>query len=300
MKKLASFVIVILFAFTLSAFVGCGQIPAQSGSQSSNTVPMQRDSSAPGERISVIDVGKGDCILLQAGASAALIDAGYDDTSDEVLSYLRESNVDHLKFLVITHYDKDHIGDVRALGEQLNIDMVYLPGYEGADKNYRSLMTAIDKAGLPTQSVDEELSLDLGGAEFRILPSRVEYVADAGDGEGNDNDCSLVATLRNGGDSYLFAGDLEEEGIEAYLDERLGNFDVLKVPHHGRKASNTEDFLADVQPKIAIITDSYDDPASKKTLKMLDKAGADVHRTGESGTIVIDGDGAGKYAVSHI
>ena len=261
---------------------------------------MQRDSSAPGERISVIDVGKGDCILLQVGSSAALVDAGYDDTSDEILSYLRESNVDHLKFLVITHYDKDHIGDVRALGEQLDIGMVYLPGYEGADKNYRSLMTAIDKAGLPTQSVEKELSLDLGGAEFRILPSRVEYVADAGDGEGNDNDCSLVTTLRNSGDSYLFAGDLEEEGIEAYLDERLGHFDVLKVSHHGRKASNTEDFLADVQPKIAVITDSYDDPASKKTLKMLDKAGADVHRTGESGTIVIEGDGAGKYAVSHI
>ena len=43
---------------------------------------------AAGTRVSFIDVGKGDCILLRSGASAALIDAGYDDTSDDVLAHL--------------------------------------------------------------------------------------------------------------------------------------------------------------------------------------------------------------------
>ena len=67
-------------------------------------------------RVSFIDVGKGDCILLQSGQSAALIDTGYDRTSNGVLSFLRGRGVDRLEFLIITHYDRDHVGGIRAIG----------------------------------------------------------------------------------------------------------------------------------------------------------------------------------------
>ena len=63
-----------------------------------------------GACVSFIDVGKGDCILLQSGQSAALIDTGYDRTSGEVISFLRKKGVGHLEFLIITHYDRDHVG----------------------------------------------------------------------------------------------------------------------------------------------------------------------------------------------
>ena len=247
--------------------------------------------------VSVIDVGKGDCILLQAGEHAALIDTGYDHTSERVLSYLRERGVERLEFLVITHYDRDHIGGLRAIGSALAVDMLYLPAYEGADKNYRSLMSTIDDLRPQMRRVSEALSLKIGNASITVYPSGVEYIPDAKGDEGNDNDLSLVTTLTFGNDSFLFTGDLEEDGLRVYLGAGHGRFDVLKIPCHGKKCSLTGELLDEARPKIAIVTDSADDPASKKTLKLLAKENADVYRTSADGTVVVEGDGSGNYKV---
>ena len=296
MKKLLAFAIMVMFAGALLALVGCGQAEDSLGGAKS----MKDDARdlADGIRVAAIDVGKGDCILVQAGGSSALIDAGYGGTSDEVVSYLRNQGVGRLEFLVITHYDKDHVGGIRAIGKAFDIGMIYLPGYKGADKQYRTAMDAVDGLGVPTQSVTQEQSLKLGDASFAIVPTSLTYIPNASGGEGNDNDLSLVAALTFRNDSYLFAGDLEKEGIDAYLKGNRGRFDVLKMPHHGEKSGGTDEFLEDVQPKIAIVTDSADDPADKKTLKLLDNCGADTYCTSACGTVVVESNGTGSYSVS--
>lgn len=286
----------VMFACVLLAFVGCGQTEGSLGGGKSMKGNLR--GSADGVRVAVIDVGKGDCILVQAGGSSVLIDAGYDDTSDKVVSYLRNQGVDRLDCLIITHYDRDHIGGICAIGKAFDVGMVYLPGYRGADKQFRTAMNAVDDLGVPEQMVTEEQVLKLGDANLVILPSSLTYVPNMSGGEGNDNDLSLVALLTYKNDSYLFAGDLEKEGIDAYLKGKRGSFDVLKVPHHGEKSSNTDDLLADVQPKIAIVTDSADDPADKKTLKQLKGCGADTYRTSTCGTVVVESAGKGEYTVS--
>ena len=248
-------------------------------------------------RVTCIDVGKGDCLLVQAGDAAALVDTGYRGTADAVCSQLREQGIDHLDALILTHYDRDHVGGLRAIASTMDIATVYLPGYEGADKNYETTIAAVDDLDLTAQRVTKVCELELGPAQLAIHPSSVAYVSDAHGDEGNDNDASLVVTLTNGDDSYLFAGDLEEEGIEAYLDGAHGTFDVLKMPHHGEKSSNTDDLLDNVQPQIALITDASDDPADKKTFKLLKECGADIYRTSADGSIVVESDGTGSYQV---
>ena len=96
-----------------------------------------------GIRVTVVDVGKGDCILVQAGGSSVLIDTGYDATSGKVVSYLREQGVNRLDYLVITHYDRDHVGGLRGVGSAFDIGTVFLPGYRGGDKNYAKAMATI-------------------------------------------------------------------------------------------------------------------------------------------------------------
>ncbi|MBQ9042975.1 MAG: MBL fold metallo-hydrolase [Eggerthellaceae bacterium] len=289
MKKVFAFALAAVLAFAAFALAGCGQGEGQ-GSDGGTM---------DGVRVSFIDVGKGDCILVQAGGSAALIDTGYDSTSDEVLSYLSDLGVSRLDWVVLTHYDQDHVGGLRAIGEKLDIGTVFLPGYVGKDKNYKTAMSAIEGLGLATQLVTERLHLKLGDYDFDLFPPGVEYDPGSKGEEGNDNDCSLVASLTGDGASFLFAGDLEEDGIAAYLEDDHGRFDVVKMPHHGRKASLTDEFLEDVRPQIAIITDSKDDPADKKTLKMLDAIDAEAYRTGTYGTITVQCDGTGGYSVSN-
>lgn len=249
-------------------------------------------------RVAVMDVGKGDCILIRSGESAVLIDTGYKSTAPSVLSQLKAQGVSNLDAIIITHYDRDHVEGMRAIGEGVSVGTIYLPEYEGADKNYDICISAVEALGVPVQRVAQELALGIGGARLTVFPSGVAYEPGTGKEEGNDNDVSLVAALVNGRDSFLFAGDLEEAGIDAYLAANHGQFDVLKMPHHGRRSSNTEDLLDNVRPKLAIITDSEKDPADKKTLKLLKSAGIETYRTSEDGTVVVESDGNGNYSVA--
>lgn len=281
--------IMVLIAFALT---GCGQM---------EEVQVSRDNqgdTAADMRVSFVDVGKGDCILIQAGGESALIDTGYEETANDVVGYLRAQGVQRLSWVMITHYDKDHVGGLRAISQTFAPDAVYLPGYEGADKQYDFVRKAVEDLGLPAQKTTQELSLSVGPAKLAVYPSHLTYVPDANGSEGNDNDLSLVTALTFGKDSYLFTGDLEEEGIEAFLELGLGQAGVLKMPHHGQKSKATDDLLASVQPQIAVITDGEDDPADKKTLRLLDDASAEVYRTSEDGTIVVTSDGSGSYKVT--
>ncbi|MBR3160700.1 MAG: MBL fold metallo-hydrolase [Atopobiaceae bacterium] len=290
MKKRLVHIVLAVFvfcAFCLVAFGGESHVLA---------APASHDPSAL--RVSFIDVGKGDCILAQAGDTSVLIDAGYEKTAADVLAYLKDQGVEQLDAMVLTHYDRDHVGGVAKMGRGVDVETIYLPEYVGADENYTSCMTAVRELGVPTKLVKKELSIDVGGARLTILPSGVDYEpGDDGD-EGNDNDASLVVTLVNGRDSYLFAGDLEEDGIDAFLEEDHDQYDVLKMAHHGRRSKNTAKLLESVQPQIAVITDSKKDPADKKTLKLLEQSDVEVYRTSADGTVTIDSKGDGTYEVT--
>ena len=249
-------------------------------------------------QITVLNVGKGDCILLTKDGSCVLIDAGYDDTSGEVISFLQKKNVEQLDYFIVTHYDKDHVGGAAAVAENISIGQIYLPDYEGESKYYTALMDVVEDRSLAAEKVSDNISFTLADVNYEIYASDVEYVPSDGNEEGNDNDVSLVIATYWNEDSYLFAGDIEEDGIESFLENGHGSFDVVKMPHHGRKESNTGDFIESTQPKIALITDSEDDPADDKVLNLLAEAGADVYRTSQCGTIVLTGAGTGEYNVT--
>ena len=247
--------------------------------------------------VTFLDVGKGDCILLQKDGKSILIDAGYEETSSDVLSALRKAGAEKLDVFIVTHYDKDHVGGAAAIANALSVEQLYLPGYEGEGEYYTALLDAIEAKSIPAVEVTEDVRFTLADVSITIYASEIDYTPASGKKEGNDNDVSLIVTALWGEDSYLFAGDIEEEGVESYLAADLGTFDVVKLPHHGRKESNTDEFIESVQPKLAIITDSEDETADKKVLKALTAAEATVYCTSEFGTVVLTSTGVGEYAV---
>lgn len=249
-------------------------------------------------QITVLDVGKGDCILISKDGSHVLIDAGYAGTSKDVISYLREEKIERLDYFIITHYDKDHVGGAAAIAEQFPIGRICLPNYDGKSKQYTALMNVIAGKSLDAYRVSEDVSFTLADVKYDIIASDVAYIPGDEDSEGNDNDVSLVIAAYWNKDSYLFAGDLEKVGIRSFLSSGMGSFDVVKMPHHGQNESNTDDFVESVQPKIALITDSAEYPADDKVLKMLKDADADVFCSSECGRIVLTGTGTGNYTVT--
>ena len=246
--------------------------------------------------VTFIDVGKGDCILIECGGHFALIDAGYAYSSNGVIGYLAGRGVKQLDAMIITHFDKDHVGGASDVADVFMPAALYLPDYEGYSKYYGALMNSVSTFGLNVLRVSERVFFALGEAKISVYPSGVAYDAFAGD-EGNDNDVSLLTELTMGKDSYFFAGEIEQEGIDAYLRNSHGQFDVLKVPHHGKKESNSQEFIASFGPRIAVITDSVDDTAAMKILKWLEAADVETFQTSACGTITIKSRGTGEYEV---
>src|SRR6185295_12572070 len=94
-------------------------------------------------------------------------------------------------------------------------------------------------------------------------------------------------------------GDMEKQ-IEAQLsaDGRLAHVDVLKVPHHGSKTSSTADFLDQVHPEFAIISDGFENSYGHPhpdVLARLEERGAHVLRTDRDGLVSIRSDGRRLY-----
>ena len=255
------------------------------------------EGSAETLRVMFLDVGKGDCILVSRGDSHVLIDTGYAETAPAVTAALRSAGADRLEALILTHYDRDHIGGVQGILEAFPTEQVYLPGYTGEGRNYTSTLYAVQASGVPAQSVTEDVSFEANGVRFDIYATRVAYIPEQGKEEGNDNDTSLVIGMTWGADSYLFAGDIEKEGIAAYLAAGHGTYDVVKMPHHGQNESNSDEFIEQVRMKIAVITDSEEEPTKKKMFKQLDAAGAEVYTSAGNGRITVTSSGDGVYEV---
>ena len=242
--------------------------------------------------VSFIDVGKGDCILLQSAAHTVLIDTGYEETAGRVLEYFEKQGVERIDEMIVTHFDKDHDGGAPAIMEALEVSKVYLPDYEGESKKYDKLVESLVEHHIEPERLAEDISYTADGVNYQIYVSGLEYDPE----KENDNDMSLAISVTYGGDSWFFAGDLEKKGIKEFL-ERHGEIrsDILKMPHHGQYVSNTDELLEQVRPKIAVITDGAEKPAEEKLIELLEETQVEYYRSMMNGTIVIKGNGEGEY-----
>ena len=269
---------------------GTSALPASSADSEST----QYNAPDSGELQAVFfDVGKGDCILLSMGEDNVLLDAGYEETSSEITRQLQARGITSLDAMIITHYDKDHVGGAAQIAQQIPVETIYLPDYEGEADKCGDLLTLIRKKGLESIRVSEQETVAMGQAEMEIIPALVAYDPAAE----NDNDASLIVTIVYQEDEWLLPGDIEKDAIEIWLADNNRTFDILKMPHHGKKEGNTKELIKNVDPSIAVITDSTAEEANEKVLKQLDKNETEVYRSSVNGTITITGDGSGKYEI---
>ncbi|MDO5132696.1 MAG: MBL fold metallo-hydrolase, partial [Eubacteriales bacterium] len=287
----------ILFLFSLLAMVlflcGCGR-NSQSGAVREDEEPAGAAEESRMLEAVFFDVGKGDCILFSNSEGNILVDAGYEETAGEVLRLLKKMGVTSLDAMIITHYDKDHVGGAAAIASSVPVGTFYLPDYVGEEDKCGVLLSLIDREGLSAVRVSSDETISMGDVVFTVDAALVRYDAE----EKNDNDASLIVEIHNGEDEWLLPGDIEEEGIGIWLDTHNETYDVLKLPHHGRREDNTVELIESVSPEIAVITDSKEEKATKKVLKKLEKNDAEVYRSSVNGMITITSDGQENYTVT--
>ena len=118
--------------------------------------------------------------------------------------------------------------------------------------------------------------------------------------EGTSHDVDnngVVLRLSWGKVSFLFTADIREEAEFELIGQRANlKSTVLKVAHHGSKTSTSQQFLAAVDPEVAVISVGADNPfghpSPEVVERLIDRLGEDnVYRTDEDGTIEFITDG---------
>jgi competence protein ComEC len=245
---------------------------------------------AGGMTVHFIDVGHGDCILIQAGKENMLIDTGNVPYYGEVIEYLRKHGVRELDKVLITHPHIDHIGGLADIIRAFPIKELIMTETTADNPGYAAAIDAIDQNGLAVTHPRVGDRFRLSGAVLTVLaPSQGTYK--------DMNNTSIVTRLTYGETSFLLTGDasaVSEQEMLANEPELTLRSTLLKCGHHGGSSSTTQDFLAAVQPEYAVISCSKSTKGQfpyPAVLKRLDDMDVSVLRTDQLGTIVVHSDG---------
>lgn len=279
-----------------------------------------------GAQIIFLDVGQGDCVLIQTEAGENyLYDCGSTSRSNVgkyvLLPYLKYRGIRNLDAIFVSHPDRDHVNGVievleyaKEKGIQVAQIVISATGIENAAEQYEELLEAAagayDGAGAEVRllAAGDKWSGRKGAAEFLCL-----HPGAAGEGELDANEASLCLYARlfskKGELSVLLTGDVEGPGEELLTEslERYGieKTDVWKVAHHGSRNATGEAFLKQIKgewqtPLIAVIScgrkNRYGHP-HEETIDRIEAAGAEWYCTKENGAVTVTTDKGGKIKV---
>ncbi len=252
-----------------------------------------------------LDVGQGDSAVIEAPSGKVVVidgggtpgsapDAGADPGSRIVVPFLRSQGISTIDLLIATHPDDDHVQGLLAVTERLAIRTVLDSGLAASPSSPMSALRATWKArGTVVRVAQRGQRFDLGaGAALEVLHPTVPLLTGT---RSDDNNNAIVARLVFGKARILFTADAEQEAEASLLASGQDlAADVLKVGHHGARASSSDAFLEAIKPSVAILScgrkNRFGHP-HKETLKRLDSHKIQPFRTDLQGAIQLKTDG---------
>lgn len=245
-------------------------------------------------RVSVLDVGQGDSILISLNYNKGniLIDTGgkvsyveeewkqrkkYSIAENTIIPYLKSLGIKKINYLVLTHGDYDHMGEAINLINNYQIDGVIFNCGEYNDLE-NELIELLDKNNINYSSCINKLNVN--DYDLKFLNTK-EY--------DNENDNSSVLYFNYKKFKFLFMGDAgkirEKDILEKY---NLKNITFLKVGHHGSNTSSSKEFINEIAPKYSLISvgrnNRYGHPKSEVLDNLLQ---SNIYRTDLNGGIEI-------------
>ena len=245
-------------------------------------------------RVSVLDVGQGDSILISLNYNKGniLIDTGgkvnyaeeewkqrkkYSIAENTIIPYLKSLGIKKINYLVLTHGDYDHMGEAINLINNYQIDNVIFNCGEYNNLE-NELIELLDKNNINYSSCINKLNIN--DYDLKFLNTK-EY--------DNENENSSVLYFNYKKFKFLFMGDAggirEKDILEKY---NLKNITFLKVGHHGSNTSSSKEFINEIAPKYSLISvgrnNRYGHPKSEVLDNLLQ---SNIYRTDLNGGIEI-------------
>jgi competence protein ComEC len=238
-----------------------------------------------GFRLTVLDVGQGDSILLQVPQGAVLVDQGPPE--GRVAQQLGELGVRRLAALVLTHPQRDHIGGAATVLRRIGVDRVLDPRLAASGPDEREALQVAAEHGVEVVEARAGEVFRLGRLRLRVLwPDR------AGSPSEDPNQLAVVLLATYGQVDALLTADAETDVTAPLLSSRV---EILKVAHHGSADPGLEAELRQLRPAIAVIScgrgNDYGHPRPTTVAALEASPGLRLYRTDQNGRVVIESDG---------
>ena len=235
-------------------------------------------------RVTVLDVGQGQCILLQSQGKNFLVDCGGDsDTyaADEAAKLLMSQGIFRLDGMILTHFDRDHAGGAAYLLSRVPADVIFVPECPDPDGMQDRVLLQAD---CPVVTLQEDVLLTFGDASLTLIPSVFAT---------SDNESGLCVLFQTKNYDILITGDRSVSGeMELLQHMALPELELLVVGHHGSRYSTADALLAATRPAVAVISVSADNSYGHPTQDVLERLkayGCKVYRTDQDGTVIFRG-----------
>ncbi len=235
-------------------------------------------------RVTVLDVGQGQCILLRSNGRNFMIDCGGDypeDAADKAAQTLLSQGISRLDGIIVTHFDSDHAGGIPHLLTRISADAVFLPfiyDQSGLGAGIRAL------AGDRATDIWQDTFIECGNASITLF---------APESYNSGNESSMCVLFDSEKCDILVTGDRGTVGERLFANRvELPKVDILIAGHHGAQESTTPLLLEAVEPKYVFISvgadNRYGHPHDA-LLWRLAEAGCIVYCTDECGDIIYRG-----------
>ncbi|MBE6674650.1 MAG: MBL fold metallo-hydrolase [Ruminococcaceae bacterium] len=281
MKKF-SYTMLLLLLLLLLCLCGCnstGIPPSNEGNEPESKVEITP------AKVDILKVGKADCIVINTGGKIVMIDTGEEENLDRINAYMTRNGYEKVDVLILTHYDKDHIGGASEIITKYGVETVIESSLASNNQWYISYHNALILLKKEPLKLSENYTFTFDSCSFEIsIPKKKSYPIK------QDNNSSLVVSMKIGENSFLFCADAMELRLAELIEDGVGRYDFVKLPYHGNYLENYREFLDKVTPTYGAITCSNKNPASEDTLNLLQEYGTLVYQT-KNGEINVSTDG---------
>ncbi len=215
-------------------------------------------------KVYFFNAGKADAIIISKGDKYMMIDTGEEELSDEILAYFKNNNITKLDYLIITHFDKDHVGSASTIINNIEIGEVIQSNVPKDSEYYDNYIEALSNKNITPKTVSGNYEITLSDVDITINGPEVIYE------KNESNNSSLIVSMTNGNNKFLFTGDAENARLNDYIEKINTTYDFIKIPYHGNYLKKLDELLNKTNPKYAVITCSNKEGAEEDTLDLLD------------------------------
>lgn len=231
-----------------------------------------------------LDIGQGDSILIQTPSNyKILVDGGPNKKVLTQLGKVLPFWNKKIDLVIATNPDKDHIEGLNSVLQEYRVAKIWLSKDTNSTDSFKNLLAHIERFEVESDSpvVGDHVIVGDGVELWVLWPKTPDPQVPT------INEGSIVVLLKYQDFTTLLTGDAEATTQPYSLETEI---DVLKVPHHGSKEGMKTDYLATLDPEIAIISagknNSYGLP-DQSVITQLEEVGTKIYKTFEEGTIEV-------------